>query len=167
MVLKWKPASGTGVEFEAELSDPDGFSGTPTWQWSSATSQGGAYTDITSATSATFVHTAGHKYLKATATYTDAAFGSKTESNYQDTGRPNNIDSSFALEFDASPNSGYRCTGGTPDFCLNVSTDSTNPSRRYLLSCQRQLHQIRGGRPTSPSPSDIRYSLGGADAQYF
>ena len=39
MVLKWKPASGTGVEFEAEATDPDGITGTPTWQWASSSTQ--------------------------------------------------------------------------------------------------------------------------------
>ena len=166
VVLKWKPASGTGVEFGAMLTDPDGISGTPTWQWSSASSQIGPYTDISSATSATFVHTASHKYLKATATYTDAGFNAeKTASQYQDTGRPNNIDSSFALEFDASPDSGYRCTGGTHEFCLSVHR-YTDPEDDIYYPANVKYTKS-GADDKYPSRSDIRYSLGGADAQYF
>ena len=166
VVLKWKPASGTGVEFEAEVSDPDGISGTPTWQWSGADSQGGTYTDISGATSATYVRTTGYKFLRATATYEDAGFGAgKTASQYQDTGRPNNIDSSFALEFGASPNSGYRCTGGTHEFCLSVPR-YTDPEDDIYYPAYVKYTQS-GSDDKSPSPSDIRYSLGGTDARYF
>ena len=166
VVLKWKPASGTGVEFEAEVSDPDGFSGIPTWQWSGADSQGGTYTDISGATSATYVRATGYKFLRATATYEDAGFGAgKTASQYQDTGRPNNIDSSFALEFGASPNSGYRCTGGTHEFCLSVPRYTDPEDDIYYPAYVKYTKS--GSDDKSPSPSDIRYSLGGTDAQHF
>ena len=82
LTLMWKP-SVSDVEFKAEVADPDGITGTPTWQWASSATQTGTYTNISSATSATFVHTASHKYLKATAIYTDAAFGEKTISKTQ------------------------------------------------------------------------------------
>ena len=166
VVLKWKPASGTGVEFEAEISDADGISGIPTWQWASAGPQLGTYTDISGATSATYVHDGTYKYLRATATYTDAGFNvERTPSQYQDTGQPNNIDSSYTLEFDPSTSSGYRCTGGTPDFCLSVSRSKTPADDIYYPANVRYTKS--GEDDKNPQPSDIRYSLGGTDAQYF
>ena len=166
VVLKWKPASGTGVEFEAEATDPDGITGTPTWQWASSSTQKGTFSPISGGTSATYVHDGTYKYLRAMATYTDAGFNTeRTPSEYQDTGQPNNIDASYTLAFDASSSSGYRCTGGTPDFCLSVSRSQTPADDIYYPAYVRYTKS--GADDQHPQPSDIRYSLGGTDAQYF
>ena len=101
LILTWKLGSGSDVEFEAKLTDPDGITGTTTWQWSSTDSRSGTYTDISGETSATYVHDASHKYLKATATYTDAAFGGKTISKTQQIEPPSSIDSGYTLSFTA------------------------------------------------------------------
>ena len=165
VTLMWKP-SGSDVEFKAEVADPDGISSTPTWQWSSSTTQTGTYTNISSATSATFVHTASHKYLKATATYTDAAFGEKTISKTQQIEQQSNIDSSYALFFGARPDSGYRCTGGTPDFCLSVSRSHT-PGDRIYHPANVKYTKADADDEYPFRRSDISYSISGTDAQYF
>ena len=58
----------------ATLTDPDGGVTGTTWQWSSSNTSGGTYTNISEATSASYtpVATDSGKYLKATASYTDA-----------------------------------------------------------------------------------------------
>ena len=43
-----------GTQLTATLTDPDGVSGQPTWQWASADSAGGSFIPINGATSATF-----------------------------------------------------------------------------------------------------------------
>ena len=165
VILTWKPASGTGVDFKATVTDPDGITGTPTWQWASRDANRGPFTDISGETSATYVHTASRKFLQATAVYTDAVFGNKTASSYQDTGQPSNIDSSYTFEFDSSSSSSYRCTGGTPDFCINVPRYKNPEDDIYYPASVR--YTKAGADDKYPQPSDIRYSLSGTDAESF
>ena len=64
-----------GQELTASLSDPDGVSGSPTWQWQDA----GAGTDLNDATSATYTLMVADlgKTIRVVATYTDAFDGNK------------------------------------------------------------------------------------------
>ena len=68
------------VELTATLSDEDGISGTPTWQWERSRSSSGGWSVILTATSATFeptdVDTGG--YLRVTASYADDHGSGKT-----------------------------------------------------------------------------------------
>ena len=70
----------TGTAFTASLTDPDGSVTGLTWQWASGNTPGGAFDEITDATSATYTPVAGDlgKYLQATATYSDGHGGPKS-----------------------------------------------------------------------------------------
>ena len=165
ITLMWKPASGSGVQFEAKLTDPDGTSVTPTWQWASAGSQNGTYTDISGATSATFVHAVSHKYLKATATYTDAAFGGKTISKTQQIEPPSSIDSGYTLSFTAVTSGGYSCSNGEAQICIHVPRTKTPGHDLYYPV--GIVYTKSGGHDRYPSDGYLSYSLAGTDAQYF
>ena len=75
-VVTLSPTSpGLGVEITATLTDADGsVIGSMTWQWSSASSASGTFTDISGATSDAYTTVAADigNYLKATVSYTDA-----------------------------------------------------------------------------------------------
>ena len=166
ITLMWKPASGSGVQFEAKLTDPDGITGTRTWQWSSADSRSGTYTVISSATSATFVHTASYKYLKVKATYTDAAFGAGKEvSKTQQVEPPTSIDSGYALNFTANTSGGYTCANNEADICLFVPR--TIPPGHDLYYPVNLVYEKDGDYDRYPGRGYLSYSLGGTDAQYF
>ena len=77
------PASPTvGKAVTAMLSDSDGSVSSATWQWASSATSGGTYTNLSSATSSSYTPVAGDlgKYLRATASYTDAHGSGKTAS---------------------------------------------------------------------------------------
>ena len=63
-----------GYAVTATLTDPDGGVTGTTWQWVSAASATGTFTDISGATSATYTPVDGDvsSYLRATASYEDA-----------------------------------------------------------------------------------------------
>ena len=66
------PAVGSEVD-QASLTDLDGGITGTTWQWASADAMDGTYTDIGTATSASYtpVEDDAGMYLQATASYTD------------------------------------------------------------------------------------------------
>ena len=68
------------TELTAALEDPDGVTGTTTWQWSISSTAGGTFSPITSATSASYtpVDDDAGKYLRAQATYNDSLGQGKT-----------------------------------------------------------------------------------------
>ena len=68
----WRRAQ-VEAEITASISDPDGGVTGVTWQWSVSDDIDGTFSDISSATSASYTPTANEasKFLKATATYTD------------------------------------------------------------------------------------------------
>ena len=79
--------SVSGVVIEGEtltgsLVDPDGATAALAWRWASAQSQNGAYTDISSATAASYKVGAGDvgKYLRATVTYSDTTHSATGQS---------------------------------------------------------------------------------------
>ena len=66
--------SSVGATLSAVLSDPDGLTkATPTYQWQSASTEGGTYSNIAGATfsSYTIASTDGGQWLKVVTTYTD------------------------------------------------------------------------------------------------
>ena len=69
-----------GTALMASLSDPDGTVSNLTWQWSSAATAGGTFTDVAVATSASYTPAAGDvgNFLKATARYDDPQGSGKT-----------------------------------------------------------------------------------------
>ena len=71
-----------GIPLTATLADDDGGITGTTWQWSSSDTASGTFTDITSATSATYRPAEAdlQKYLKATASYTDSLGSGKSAS---------------------------------------------------------------------------------------
>ena len=73
-------APRVGTELTASVDDPDGGVTGETWQWASADTADGAYTDIPVATSGSYEPVEGDsgKFLRATASYTDAQGPRKT-----------------------------------------------------------------------------------------
>ena len=71
-----------GIPLTATLADADGGVTGTTWQWSSADTASGTFTDITGAASATYRPAEADlaKFLKATASYTDALGSGKSAS---------------------------------------------------------------------------------------
>ena len=69
-----------GTALVASLTDPDGTPGNVTWQWSSASTATGTFTDIASATSASYTPAAADvgNFLKAKASYDDPQGSGKT-----------------------------------------------------------------------------------------
>ena len=76
--LSWtKPQVGT--EITATLTDPDGITPDPTWQWEkSSNRRNWSNATGTGATSATYTPVANDGYLRATASYTDGEGPTKT-----------------------------------------------------------------------------------------
>ena len=71
---------GVGTALVASLTDPDGTPGNVTWQWSSASTATGTFTEITTATSASYTPVMGDvgNFLKAEASYDDPQGSGKT-----------------------------------------------------------------------------------------
>ena len=69
-----------GTALVASVSDLDGSVSNETWQWTSSATATGSFTDIASATSASYTPVAGDvgRFLKATASYTDGEGSGKT-----------------------------------------------------------------------------------------
>ena len=77
--LSWKQPQVDTV-LTATLTDPDGDISGVTWQWAKSSSKNGTYANIVTATSASYTPVAAdeRKFLRATASYTDANFSDKT-----------------------------------------------------------------------------------------
>ena len=163
--LSWRPASD-GVEFTAVLDDPDGTSNTPTWQWSESDNQNSEYTDISGETSATYTRpdSATKKYLRVTATYTDAHVTDRTASATQQVEPPSYL-VGYALEFNVNTSGGYECpTGDSAAVCVRVSRNVTPGDDIYYPA---SVKYVKDGTDRYPSRGKISYSLGGTDKNYF
>ena len=163
--LSWSPASD-GVEFTAVLDDPDGTSNTPTWQWSESDNQNSEYTDISGETSATYTRpdSATKKYLRVTATYTDAHVTDRTASATQQVEPPSYL-VGYALEFNVNTSGGYECpTGDSAAVCVRVSRNVTPGDDIYYPA---SVKYVKDGTDRYPSRGKISYSLGGTDKNYF
>ena len=71
-----------GIPMTATLTDPDGSISGTTWQWSSSATASGTFADISGATEATYSPAEADltKFLRATASYTDALASGKSAS---------------------------------------------------------------------------------------
>ena len=172
VTLKWHH-SGSNVEFEATLDDGDEISGTTTWQWSGSESQNSGYTDIGTATSATFTNDTSYKYLKATATYTDTHSSNKTQDATVKV-EPLSDPAGYTLEFDVNTSGGYTCPhrntnasydNDGADICVSVPRNATPGDDIYYPASPKYTHATKNTR--YPSPGTLRYSLGGTDAGKF
>ena len=140
-----------GTELTATLTDPDGVSGNPTWQWASADSADGSFTLINGATSATFTPGTRDvgKYLKATASYNDSV-GSD--------------------ESDAVSASAVRVAGEPPSDSI-APAFAGNAATRSVAENTAAATNI--GAPVTATDTDtdsgdtLTYSLSGSDAASF
>ena len=140
-----------GTELTATLTDPDGVSGNPTWQWASADSAGGSFIPINGATSATFTPGTRDmgKYLKATASYTDSVGSDASE-----------VVSASAVRVAGEPPS----DSIAPAFAGNTATRSVAENTAAATNI---------GAPVTATDTDtdsgdtLTYSLSGSDAASF
>ena len=141
-----------GVAATATLSDPDGGVTGVTWQWARSSSRSGAFTDIGTATGASYTPVAGdeNNFLRATASYTDAFGAGKSASAV--TGN--------AATADTAPSFG---NAEVPDLRLVVNTESPgatlppatggNGDLRYSLTAPAALSFAPATRRLSGTPS--------------
>ena len=127
-----------GTELTASLSDPDGSVTGLTWQWASAATATGAFTDIVGAASASYTPVDGDlgKYLQATATYDDGAGSGKS-----------------ASAVSANP------TNKAPSFSADLAA--------RLVEENTGAGQDIGTALTATDADTLTYTLGGTDAAFF
>ena len=157
--LSWKQPQVDTV-LTATLTDPDGDISGVTWQWAKSSSKNGSYTNIGTATSASYTPVAAdnRKYLRATASYTDGhGSGKSTKAvSYRwvrevPSGNP-------PPAFPETNTSSYTCPEDIDtDYCLYVSRATAVGTEIYIPA-----------RATDPDRYDeVRYSLEGADTDSF
>ena len=158
--LSWKQPQ-VGTELTATLTDPDGDISGVTWQWAKSSSNGGTYTDIGTATLASYTPVADdeRKFLRATASYTDghgSPTSAKAESYKGVRLRPASNNAPVFRE--AQSGSGYACPENiVTDYCLSVSKSTPVGDEIY-----------NPARAADPDQYDeVRYSLEGADTDSF
>ena len=131
--LKWTKLQ-VGAEVEASLTgDPDGNVSGTSWQWSRSSTKDGNYTDINGETSATYTPQPGdaRKYLRATATYTDALGPNKTAHSVAGYVKQP-PDPNQTPDFQVNTGGGYSCPQDeTADVCLNISRSTPAGSDIY------------------------------------
>ena len=127
-----------GTELTASLSDPDGSVTGLTWQWASAATATGAFTDIVGAASASYTPVDGDlgKYLQATASYDDGEGLSKSAS---------------AVSANA--------TNKAPSFSADLAA--------RLVEENTAAGQDIGTALTATDADTLTYTLGGTDAAFF
>ena len=161
VTLSWRQPQ-VGTELEAALTDPDGIVSGPTWQWSQADSKNGNYSDISGATSASYTPEASDtdKFLRATASYTDAEGSGKTARmvSYRRVREEPSDNSAPAFPGPEDIGGGYGCPGTDPDrgVCLYVKRSAPVGARIY-----------QPARAEDPDDDEVRYSLEGTDVAYF
>ena len=157
--------------FTANLQEPDGTSGMTTWKWERSNNQNSGYEGNTVAESATYTapSTRDFKYLKATAEYTDAAFGSGKTVSQTVTVEINSRFHGKPLTFNGGDNDGY--TGGydcddadAKTICVNIPRNSAPGSSLYY---PRSIYYGDGGYNDYPPHGTISYSLSRTDAVKF
>ena len=169
------------ISVTASLTDPDGDITGLKWQWSRADSAQGTFEDIEGATSATYTPiqgvdgdvgadgTSGRMFLRATATYSDAA---KTPDK-EDT---QNIDESIDTAAGTSANATQAedTTNQAPVFTDGDDLETedvveTNPQERSVQ--ENVAANATVGAPVDADDENdndvLTYSLGGTDAGLF
>ena len=161
--LTWtRPQVGAAIT--ASLTDPDGVSGTPTWQWAKSSNRNN-WSNIASATLATYTPVANDGYLRATASYTDGESSGTTRTAQATSATPVQAapDSNSDPVFTVNTSGGYGCGPGqrdfeneTADFCLYISKSTPAGDNIYYPK-----------HVTDSDHHELRYSLGGNDAGLF
>ena len=138
MVTLSLPWPQIGTELTASLNDPDGSVTGLTWQWASADTATGVFTDIVGAASASYTPVDGDlgKYLQATASYDDGASSGKS-----------------ASAVSANP------TNKAPAFSVDLAL--------RLVEENTAAGQDIGTALTATDPDTLAYTLGGTDAAFF
>ena len=139
-----------GTELTATLTDPDGTISNQMWQWSRSATMGGALTDITDETSASYTPTSGDTgyYLVAKATYEDAEGDGKTAMNER---------SANAVQAVRTPNM-------APVFPDDDATNDGNQTTRSVAENTPAGRTV--GDPVKADPKDgdvLTYTLRDAD----
>ena len=146
VALSWKQPQ-VGTELTATLTDPDEDISGPMWQWAKSNSQNRTYTDISGETSTSYTPVAAdeRKYLRATVSYTDGHGSGK---------------SAQAVS--------YRWVRLRPDSNNAPTFPSYNQTTLHLKRYVPVGTEINN-RPTAQDADrdDLRYSLEGADVEYF
>ena len=131
-----------GIPITAEITDTDGDATSDTWQWSKSDTADGAFTDIASATSATYRPAEADlgKFLKASVAYTDPLDSGKSASavnssavQVRNTILIDNVDDSEIGSGYPGLSQGFT-TGGHPEgYKISSVTISTTSSRSSLV----------------------------------
>ena len=151
------------TEVTATLTDPDGGVTIQSWQWASSSTPNGSYTNIPSATSASYTPVAGDvdKYLRATVSYTDAEGSGKTAQSTttgavragpnrpptfpdQDDGTPGvqNTQTTREVEENTAPGTNIGAPVSASDLdgdTLTYSLEGTNASSFAIVATSGQL----------------------------
>ena len=146
LTLNWtRPEVGT--ELEATLDDSDGNTSSEIWKWSRSDSRNGAYTNITTATSASYTVVEGdvNKYLQVTVTYTD----------------PQGPGKSAEFVFTHRVRSGPQ-TNNSPSF-----TEGDSATRSIVENTPPGVNVGSPVRATNSDNQEMRYSLSGTGADSF
>ena len=155
--LSWtKPQ--VDAEITASLTDPDGGISGESWQWARSSSKNGTYTEISTATLATYTPDDDDKgkYLRAKVTYTDGHGGNKTAQAVSARAVPTTPPAAAAPTFDVNTSGGYTCSNNEADVCLHVRRSAPAGSEIYYPA-----------RIPYSYGHEVRYSLEGADAGLF
>ena len=151
--LTWtKPQVNTAIT--ASLTDPDGVTPDPTWEWATSNSRNGTYTNLSGHGANTAIYTPQQpgdvgKYLQATASYTDGEGPSKTAQAVSATPVRAGPTDNKAPAFKPEPHS-YVCSNGEGgDVCLYIPRSSPAGDDIYYPV-----------RAADPAGDEIRYSLG-------
>ena len=142
-----------GTALVASLTDPDGSVSNLTWQWSSAATAGGTFTDIASATSASYTPAAGDvgNFLKATASYDDPQGSGKT-----------------AEAVSASATQAALVTNAAPEFTEGATATRTIQETLGSDTTATAADVGAAVAATDTDTSDtLTYTLEGADASSF
>ena len=139
-----------GTALVASVSDLDGSVSNETWQWSSAATAGGTFTDITGATSASYTPAAGDvgNFLKAEAGYDDGEGSGKT-----------------ADAVSASATQAVMVTNAAPEFTESAPATRTIPET--LGSATTATAADIGAAVAATDTDTLTYTLEGTDASSF
>ena len=159
--LTWtKPQVGAAIT--ATLTDPDGPVSGITWQWGTSSSQNGTYTNLSDngADSATYTPQSGdvHKYLRATASYSDPIGSGKTAHSAAGYVKPV-PNPNQTPDFRVNTSGGYSCddyTDESAQVCVHIKRSAPAGSSIYYP-----------GYVHITDHDQVRYSLGGTDATLF
>ena len=143
-----------GVAITASLTDPDGGVTGTTWRWSSSDTSGGTYTDISGATSASYtpVATDLDKYLKATASYTDALDSGKSAEQVAD-----NAVSNVPVEVSISVPDASVAEGDSATVTVTLSAD---PKRTVVIPVTTTKVGGASDKDYSGVPENVTFNNG-------